>query len=97
MAPSSVKGIDGMGISTTEAMNSGDELLSEYDGPSIPVLDARRSDLDSEAWQSSVNAGLNCLMGIGGVAECPITPITKLKWSWIYRSLLVLFRTIIVP
>jgi hypothetical protein len=49
MAPSSVKGIDGMGIFTTDAMNSGDELLSEYDGPSIPVLDARRSDRDSEA------------------------------------------------
>lgn len=49
MAPSSVKGIDGMGVFTTEEMNSGDLFLSGYDGPSIPVLDPRRSDRDSEA------------------------------------------------
>jgi hypothetical protein len=48
MAPSSVKGLNGMGIFTTEAMTARDELLSEYDGPSIPVLDPRRSDRDSE-------------------------------------------------
>jgi hypothetical protein len=39
MAPSSVHGLDGMGIYTTEALSDGDELLSAYDGPSIPVLD----------------------------------------------------------
>jgi hypothetical protein len=38
MAPSSIKGIDGMGLFTIEDMKKGQYFLSSYDGPSIPIL-----------------------------------------------------------
>jgi hypothetical protein len=38
MAPSSIKGIDGMGMFTIENMKKGQYFLSSYDGPSIPIL-----------------------------------------------------------
>lgn len=46
MAPSSVRGLDGMGLFTTEDMNQGEDFLSSYDGPSIPVIDHRQNWLE---------------------------------------------------
>jgi hypothetical protein len=39
LAPSSVKGLEGYGIFTTEDMKAGEIILSKPDGPSIPVVD----------------------------------------------------------
>jgi hypothetical protein len=57
MAPSSLRGMDGMGIFTIENMTKGQYFLSSYDGPSIPVLNykvKRRKDghltKDRERW-----------------------------------------------
>lgn len=41
MAPSSVRGLDGMGLFTTKDMTKGEDFLTDYDGPSIPVFDYR--------------------------------------------------------
>jgi hypothetical protein len=39
LAPSSVKGLDGYGIYTTEDINKNELILSNPDGPSIPIID----------------------------------------------------------
>lgn len=39
LARSSLPNVNGFGMFTTKALNAGDELLSSFDGPSIPIID----------------------------------------------------------